>query len=139
VDSQKFDILAVQETNTDHPNKLQLDNMITISDSNKALNKGTSLYIRDCFSLTKLNTLCNKTKNIDSVWGLGVIKNHRYIIGSVYVKLDYLQGIEEIISILNSAHQMIDQLKAQGVILVGDFNARHSFGEIPSQIHMVET
>ena len=125
VDSKGFDIIAVQETGIDQINKLELSNMITIADSNKASNKGTALYMKDCYSLTKINTLCNKSKNIDSAWGLSVIRNHRYIIGTVYVKLNYTQGIEEVINMLNSAHQMTVNLKAEGIILVGDFNARH--------------
>lgn len=130
-DLKGYDVVAMQETGTDDPIRLELANMISISDSNKASNRGAALYIKHCHTLTKVHSIGDKYKNIDSVWGLGVINNNRYIIGSVYLKLNYTKGIDEIINMLNTAQQMTTKLKAEGVILLGDFNARHQiWGDI---------
>lgn len=129
-DIQNFDILAIQETGASNRDKLHLDNMTVIADTNNSMNKGSALYVRNVHSLTQLKSISNLSKNIDSTWGLAVIDNKRYIIGSIYVKLDYPQAIQEVMNMLNSAHQMINKMKAAGVLLVGDYNARHiSWGD----------
>ena len=84
----ELDILTVQETGSCDLEKLKLNNMKVISDDNKANNKGSALYVNKKFTITKLKEINEISKNIDASWGLGVINKKRYIIGSVYVKLD---------------------------------------------------
>ena len=65
------------------------------------------------------------TKNIDSAWALTVINNTRYIIGSIYVKLNYENAIDDVMKMLHEAEKLSKKYKALGVILSGDYNARH--------------
>ena len=63
------------------------------------------------------------------VW-LGIVNNKRYILGSVYVKLDQGNAIEDLIKMLNKAYNSMNKFKAIGIIVTGDFNARHvSWGD----------
>ena len=80
VDKEKYDIVAIQETGSTDSTKLRLSNMKAITDSNKAQNKGAALLVRNEHSITKLEKITENYKNIDSVWGLVVINNSRYII-----------------------------------------------------------
>ena len=125
VDSKQFDALFVQETNRSDLEKLKLTNMKVIMDDNKASNKGAALYVNRKFTITKLKEINEISKNIDASWGLGEIKKKRYILGSVYVKLEYHNAITDVIKMLEKAHSLMKKLKAVGVILSGDFNARH--------------
>lgn len=125
IDEEKIDILAIQETGSSDTLKLELDNMSCICDTNNAGNKGAALYVNNKYSIAKIDSLSKLSKNIDSCWGLVVIQNKRYLIGNVYVKLDYKPAINEVLRMLNAARQRQTELKASGIILKGDFNARH--------------
>ena len=125
IEDDGIDILALQETNTSDSERLQLLNMFCISDSNKAANKGVALYVKNCHTITKLEEISKITQNLDASWGLVIINNKKFIIGSIYVKLNFSQAIKEIIKMLDKADSLQKQLKATGIILAGDFNARH--------------
>ena len=126
-DENAFDILAVQETATGNPdpNHLQLSNMSVIRDSNKSANKGCAIFYKDRYSLTSLPEIAGISKNIDTVWCLGVFDGKRVIIGTAYVKLGYPSGITELVAMLDKAKSCAKVLKACGVILCGDLNSRH--------------
>ena len=130
IEESQTDFIALQETDTSNREKLELDNMFCISDSNNAVNKGTALYVKDCYTITKLEEISKISKNIDSTWGMVIAKNKKIILGSVYVKLDYSGAIKEVIKMLDKAVELQKKLKATGIILAGDFNARHiSWGD----------
>ena len=128
-----LDAIAVQETGTDDIEALSLSNMTMITDSNHATNRGAALYVKDKHSLTKLEEISKNYNNLDSCWGLVVINGTRYILGNVYMKLESISGISHVISMLDRAQQLSSRLKAKGVILIGDMNARHqSWGDSTS-------
>ena len=124
------DMLAVQETLSSDLDKLSLTNMRVIADDNNAENRGAALYVNTKYTITKLQEINKISKNIDATWGLGVIRNKRYILGSVYVKLNYKNAIKDVIEMLEKSHSLMKKHKAVAVILSGDFNARHiSWGD----------
>ena len=123
--SEKFDAVFVQETETTDSDKLKLTNMKVVADDNKASNKGAALFVNNKHTVTKLKEINGISKKIDSSWGLVVMRKKRYIMGSVYVKGSYHNAINEVIQMLNKAHSLMGKMKAVGVILCGDFNARH--------------
>ena len=127
VDSEKFDIVAIQETLSCDNIKLALSNMNCITDLNKANNRGAALYVRDTHTVTPLEQISSVSKNIDSAWGLVILNNKRYIVGSVYCKLQYDAAISEMLKMLTLANDLRTKLKAIGIILMGDMNARHEF------------
>lgn len=130
VADENIDVLALQETGTDNLSSLELLNMSAITDTNKAVNKGAALYVRNKHSITKLDNISKLSRNIDSCWGLVVINKKRYIIGSIYVKLNHKPAITEVIRMLTAAEQKQKEHKATGIILAGDYNARHfSWGD----------
>ena len=130
VDTQQVDILFLQETETIESEKLELSNMSFICDTNKAANHGAALYAREKYSITKLEDISKLSKQIDSCWGLVIIRNQRFIIGSIYAKLNYKHAIRDVIKMLSAAERRKVELKACGVILSGDFNSRHpSWGD----------
>ena len=59
--TENLDALAVQETNTNLIENLELDNMYGIFDTNNSTNKGAALYINNKHSITKLE--CNSKKS----------------------------------------------------------------------------
>ena len=131
---ENTDILTVQELagprGEVNPCNLEIDNMNYIRDTNNASNKGAALYVNQKHSLTKLDSISKLSKNIDSCWGLVVAYGKRFIIGSVYAKLNYEPAIKEILDMLKAAEGMQGKLKAAGIILTGDVNARHrSWGD----------
>ena len=125
VETKGFDLVFMQETGTSDQAKLILSNMKCVSDLNQACNRGCALFTKDCYSITGLDQISSMSKNIDTAWGLEIIKNNRYIVGSVYCKLNYVSAIDDIIAMLTQAKQMCAQHRAKGIILAGDLNARH--------------
>jgi hypothetical protein len=117
-DINQFDVITVQETETTDKEKLNLVNMEVHTDDNLSGNKGTSIYVSRKHSFTKLKELNQLSKNIDTSWGVVVVQNKRYILGSVYMKLNYLDGIQEITNMLNKAHNIKGKLRASGVIQI---------------------
>jgi len=71
--------------------------------------------------------LSNMSSSIDTAWGLVSGKASRFIVGSVYLKLNYKNAVTDLISMLDAAKKLAVQLKAKGVIALGDFNARHQY------------
>ena len=126
VNSKGFDLLAMQELETSDLEKLKLSNMKVIVDTNHAANKGSALYTKNHFSLTPLPELSKLSRSIDTTWGLAVIGSKRYIVASVYLKLNYPHAIQELLNMLTAAEQRSRQLRASGIAVVGDFNARHT-------------
>ena len=126
-DENKFDLIKVQETGK----RVDVDlcNMKYIRDDNKSKNRGSSIYIRDCYSLTKLKSLNKLSNQIDTVWGIAIIHGKRYIVSSVYLKHNYIAGIKDLNNMLKEAYQLQSKLKVSGVIISGDFNARHTAWE----------
>ena len=124
-ETQNFDLLAVQETGTAVPEKIKLTNMKVISDANSAINRGVATYVKIDTPCTNLPEISKVTKELDSTWCLAVIDNKRLIIGNVYVKLNYRNAIQDLIQMLKTAQSKAKKLKAFGIILTGDFNARH--------------
>ena len=125
-DSESFDILAVQESRNTDDDKISICNMDVITDDNHAKNSGVLLYTSDKHSITKLKEISQISTNIDTTWGITVIKNKRFVIGSVYLKHNYINGIQDLINMLNKAKDIKSKLKASGIIVIGDLNARHT-------------
>ena len=123
-DSEQLDIIAVQESGKVGTSKLS--NMKEIRDTNNAANKGAMLLVHDSISCTNLPQISTSTKNIDSAWALAVVNKKRYIVGSVYVKLNYQNAIKDTIDLLNKASVTSRNMKACGIILAGDFNSRNT-------------
>ena len=48
-----------------------------------------------------------------------------YFVGNVYVKLDCLQGVKDMLQMLDHTQTLSQIHRCSGVILMGDFNARH--------------
>ena len=121
-----FDILSVLESGTSQLDKLKLNNMKVIADTNNSKNRGAALYVRNDCTITQLRDISDLSDQIDSTWGLAVVRNKRYIVGSIYVKLNHKTAIQEVIKMIKAAEAKIGKLKAVGLILCGDFNARHT-------------
>ena len=124
---EDFDLLFVQETLTTNNERLKLTGMTTFSDNNNAKNRGVALYIKDEHSSSEIREISAITDNIDAVWVLTVIGGKRYIVGNVYAKNNYKNAITEVLAMLDKAESLCRRLKALGVILSGDMNARHTF------------
>ena len=127
---QNIKILPVQETLTSDVEKLHFLNMNCIHDPNQSKNRGAALYVSHEYTITKLDKISKISTEMDSAWALVIINNTRYIMGSIYVKRNYSNAIPEVIHMLNEAHNTMEKMKAAGVMLFGDFNARHlSWGD----------
>ena len=125
IEKEDIGILALQELDTAKKDSMQLDNMSCITDTNDGANKGAALYVKNTYSITRLEEISQISTNIDTCWGLVIANNKKYIIGSIYAKADYPHAIKEAIQMLEKATDLQKKHKATGVILAGDFNARH--------------
>ena len=125
IDNENIDILFVQEACSSNREDWELHNMSLITDTNKAANKGAALYVNHNHSITNLDSISKISRNLDSCWGLVVAFRKRFIIGNIYVKLNHKPAISEIMKMLKEAEKKKVELKASGIILMGDFNSRH--------------
>ena len=75
--------------------------------------------------MSPLHKISDGYKNIDSAWCIVTGKACRFIIGSVYVKLNYKDAVSDLLGMLEKAKTLSSQLNAKDVITFGDFNARH--------------
>ena len=50
----------------------------------------------------------------------------RFNQGSIYVKLNDTNAILNALSLIDKANDLVPSLKAKGIIVFGDFNARHT-------------
>ena len=108
------DILAVQESSTADPRNLELKSREFVSDTTNSQNKGALLYVDSTkFSITKLHDISNISKNIDTAWGLVSGGGIRYIVGSVYIKLNYKNAIPDLIKMLHTARKLSVKFKAK--------------------------
>ena len=123
---KSIDILAVQESFTSDDSNLDLKFMNHVCDGNMSVNRGAMLYVNSTkFNMTSLPTISECSKNIDTVWCIVTGKAFRYIIGSIYLKLNCKDAVSDLFQMLEKAKQLSVQLKAKGVIAFGDYNARH--------------
>ena len=123
---ENIDILCVQETGQHDIEKIKLTNMKTILDTNGSRNRGAAIFVHDSISCVSLPEISQKSTEIDSVWAAVIINKKRYIIGSVYVKHHYQNAVKDTLTMLNYANSKLNTLKAEGIILAGDFNARNT-------------
>ena len=122
---KKIDILAVQETGKNGCFK-KLLNTRMYEDTNGQDNKGCAIYISDRVQFTPLTDLAKMSKKIDTVWGLALHQGRRTVVGNVYLKLDYEVGIEVLVNMIEQAILAAKKHHAQGLIVMGDFNARNT-------------
>ena len=133
VEDNKITVLSVQETSTikskssrgTQKSIRQLKNMLVYQDTNNETNNGCAIFVQSDVSFTQLKDISQISKEIDSVWGVLQWGNKRFVIGNVYLKLDYIQGVSEVKKMLVKASNAVSQHKCAGVLLMGDFNARH--------------
>ena len=123
---KSIDILAIQESFTSNEENLNLKFMSHLQDYNESANRGAMIYVNSKkLNMSPLPKISEGYKNIDSVWGIVTGKAFRFIIGSVYLKLNYKNAVSDLLGMLERAKSLSAQLKAEGVITFGDFNARH--------------
>ena len=122
---ENFGIIFAQETGPRETEKMKLTNMKIVTDTNRSKNRGALLYIHDSIPHVNLPDISKQSTEIDSAWAVAIINKKKYIVGSIYVKHHYQDAINDALSLLNHANMKRRSLKAQGIILAGDFNARH--------------
>ena len=122
---KKLDVLAVQEIGTHNKESLQISNMDNMLDGNTAKNNGCALYVNKRHYFKQLNITIS-SKEFDYVWALVVIYGKKYILGTAYVKSDNTNLILTMLDMIEHVYiHEVTKHKALGVILMGDFNARH--------------
>ena len=122
---ENLGIIFVQESGSREAEKMKLTNMKTIVDSNGSKNRGALLYIHDSIPYVPLPEISKQSTEIDSTWAVVFINKKKYIVGSLYVKHNYPEAIKDALKLLNYASAKKNSLKAQGIIMAGDYNARH--------------
>jgi len=121
-----IDILAVQESYTSDESNLDLKYMNYVTDCNSSVNRGAMIYVNTRkLCITPLVEISKISKNIDAAWSIVTGKAFRFIVGSIYLKLNYKDAVKDLLAMLDSAKKLSAQLNAKGVIAFGDYNARH--------------
>lgn len=81
---------------------LKVNSMDYITDTNNSLNRGASFHVNSQKnSINQLPQVSKVSKNIDTAWGLVCGKDFSYGVGSVYLKLDHKEAVNEVIKIRN--------------------------------------
>ena len=114
IDVKKIVSLVVQETGTDDMKKLELLNIQCYKDTNSSLNRGAALYISQTLKAFPVPEIGMHSNQIDSAWALVELGSIKVIIGSLYVKLNYIHAIQEAYNLIFKANE-----------LCSNFNARH--------------
>ena len=122
---ENFGIIFGQESGQREIEKMKLPNMKTVVDTNGSKNRGAILYIHNSIPHVNLSEISKQSIHLDSAWALAIINKKKYVVGSIYVKHHYQDAIKDTLSMLRFANMRKNSLKAQGIILAGDFNARH--------------
>ena len=133
-----FLIIGVQETGSGNQWKT-LTNRKTFQDTNNNRNKGCAIIVKQEIMFVQFHDISKLSSNIDTVWGMLSWHGKRYIVGNLYLKLDYLSGVKEMLDMLEAAHELIymtDQTKVLGVILDEKLNYKqHSKSVYNNLIH----
>ena len=125
-EERKLDILAVQESGTRCKDNLKISNMAYMLDSNNSSNKGCALFISKRHTFKQLTNISMKSDRFDYIWALVAMYGKRYIIGTAYVKTDNGELITNMVDMVNHMYNYeVKKHNAAGIILMGDFNARH--------------
>ena len=74
---------------------------------------------------TQFKEISKLSNIIDCVLGMLSWKGKNYFVGDVYVKLDCIQGVKDVLQMLDHAQTLTQMHRCSGVILMGGFNARH--------------
>ena len=119
-----FLLIGVQETGAGNQWKT-LSNRKTFHDTNNSCNKGCVIIVKQEVMFTQLPSISTISSNIDSVWGMLSWNGKRFIVGNLYLKLEYLSGVKEMLQMLEEAYELSKRHRCAGVIAMGDFNARH--------------
>ena len=94
-------VLGLQETGLLESSQYRdLINMTTYVDTNKQINKGCAIFVKKGIMFTQIVEVSHLSKNIDSVWGMLYINGKRFMVGCVYLKLGYKNGVKEMLSML---------------------------------------
>ena len=125
IHKEEIHILAAQETGEYKNDNYELHNMNFITDTNGGTNRGAAIYVNNNLSITKLDNISKMSKHLDSCWGLVVAFNKKFIVGSIYINHKHKPAILETMNMLKEAEIKKQEMKASGIILMGDFNARH--------------
>ena len=129
VEQNDIDILAIQETKTADSDILNMKNMHMVKDMNRAINIGCAIYTKYYMKIVPLDDIAALSTKLDTAWCQVICGDQHYIIGAIYVKLKYQDGIPDALAMLERANQHAQLVKAKGVIMVEDFNARHVMWE----------
>ena len=119
-------LLSIQETGDLKNSRYKyLNDMNTFEDTNHQRNKGCAIMVKKGVMFTQLTELSLLSSIIDSVWGMLSWNGKNYIIGNIYLKLDCIQGVKDMLRMLDHAQTLNKLHKCCGIILMGDLNARH--------------
>ena len=99
--------------------------MNTFEDTNQQHNKGCAIMVKKSTMFTQCKEISKLSNIIDSVLGILSWNGKNYFVGNVYVKLDCIQGIKDVLQMLNQAQALSQMYQCSGFILVGDFNTCH--------------
>ena len=120
---KSIDILAIQESLTVDKTNLNVISMDYITDTNNSLNRGASLC-----QLCLVSTNYHKYQKFQGSWTLPGVSFVGKVSGMLLdqsLKLNHKEAVNELIKILESAKKQANQLKAKGIIVFGDYNARN--------------
>ena len=113
-------LLAMQETgDLSNSRYKDLNNMNTFEDTNQQRNKGCAIMVKKSTMFTQFKKISKLSNIIDSVWGILSWNGKNYFVGNVYVKLDCIQGVKDVLQILNQAQALSQMHQCSGVILMG--------------------
>ena len=124
VADQHINVLALQETKKSLSNNGILS-MKCYTDSNNGANGGCMLSFFNGTKVEPLKEISMLSTTIDTTWCLCSITGGTLTIATVYAKLNYSNAVSEILALIDSASKVAKERKAGGIILMGDFNARH--------------
>ena len=114
-----IDILAICET-TRLLIKNHFKNYSTFASK---VGRGVSLSIHDNLSSAEITSL--KNDKIDAVFVLASDKNTRSLVASIYIPPDIPEQLKMLDSILSKCREYVSSNSLDGVLILGDFNARH--------------
>ena len=80
--------------------------MVCCSDSNNAANQGAASYVSVNMKFLTLPEISSCSQSIDSAWALVEVGNERVIVGSLYVKLNCEQAIDDAVLLIQKEDRL---------------------------------
>lgn len=124
--AQGADVIALSETKYVGDLGREFPNYLTVlkpSEHNPKRRGGVALLVRNEGLVERRNEL--EDPGTDAIFATVLIKGRRLLMSSLYVQPHNKESLDKVLNQIRAAEACVGQLRCEGLVAVGDYNARH--------------